>query len=110
MVEEMGGTHNLYFRYDATHLLVEVSRAPTVEHLTEKYKYVAANRKDVRVLQPAWLEAVRRLWMIGEKFNLQALEEEYKLPIFAGLSICITGFDHCKSRIIVGLSLGLQRI
>jgi DNA replication regulator DPB11 len=96
-----------------THLLVEVGRPPTVEHLTKKYKYVAANRKGVRVLQPAWLEAVRQLWMTGEKFNLQALEEEYKLPIFTGLSVCLTGFKEskdCKSRIMVGLSLGLQRI
>jgi DNA replication regulator DPB11 len=93
----MGGEHKLDLTSDVTHLLVEISEALTVVHLTAKYKYVAANREDVRVLQPAWLEAVRQSWMTGEKFNLQALEEEYKLPIFAGLSVCLTGFDDRKS-------------
>jgi DNA replication regulator DPB11 len=74
-------------------LLVEVGDALTAAHLTAKYKYVAINREDVRVLQPTWLEAVRRAWMTGEKFSLQALEEQYKLPIFAGLAVCLTGFD-----------------
>jgi DNA replication regulator DPB11 len=93
----MGGEHKLDLTSDVTHLLVEVSDAPTAAHLTAKYKYVAANREDVRVLPPAWLEAVRQSWMTGEKFNLQALEEEYKLPIFAGLSVCLTGFDDRES-------------
>lgn len=103
IVTEMGGEHKLDLTSDVTHLLVEVSDVPTVVHLTAKYKYVAANREDVRVLQPAWLEAVRQSWMTGEKFNLQALEEEYKLPIFAGLSVCLTGFEDCKSRVTIGL-------
>jgi len=107
----MGGKHSMALTSDVTHLLVEVGRSPTVKHLTKKYKYVAANCKDVRVLQPAWLEAVGQLWVTGEKFDLQALEEEYKLPIFTGLSVCLTGFKEskdCKSRMMVGLSLCLQ--
>lgn len=106
----MGGKHNLDLTSHVTHLLVGVSHAPTVEHLTEKYKRVAANGQDIQVLQPSWLEAVRQSWMTGEKFNLQDLEEEYKLPIFAGLWVCLTGFKDCKSRVMIGLSLGLQRI
>jgi DNA replication regulator DPB11 len=78
-------------------LLVEVGDALTAVHLTAKYKYVAANREDIRVLQPAWLEAVRQAWMTGEKFSVQALEARYKLPIFAGLAVCLTGFDNCES-------------
>lgn len=93
----MGGEHKLDLTSDVTHLLVGVSDALTAVHLTAKYKYVAANREDVRVLQPAWLEAVRQSWMTGEKFSLDALDERYKLPIFAGLSVCLTGFDDCKS-------------
>lgn len=94
---------------DVTHLLVEVSDALTAVHLTAKYKYVAANREDIRVLQPAWLEAVRQSWMTGEKFDLHALEEEYKLPTFAGLSICLTGFEDCEPMSWnVGVSSRLQ--
>jgi DNA replication regulator DPB11 len=103
----MGGEHKLDLTSDVTHLLVEVGNTLTAVHLTAKYKYVAANREDIRVLQPAWLEAVRQLWMTGDKFNLQALEEEYKLPIFAGLSVCLTGFDDRKSCAAHGLSSSL---
>ena len=106
----MGGEHKLDLTSDVTHLLVDVNDAPTIVHLTAKYKYVAANREDVRVLQPAWLEAVRQSWMTGEKFDLQALEEQYKLPLFAGLSVCLTGFEDRKSRGMVGLWLRLQRM
>lgn len=62
----MGGEHKLDLTSDVTHLLVGVSDALTAAHLTAKYKYVAANREDVRVLQPAWLEAVRQSWMTGK--------------------------------------------
>jgi hypothetical protein len=106
----MGGIHKLHLSSNVTHLLVEVTHAPTVAHLTVEYRYVAANHKDVRVLQPAWLGAVHQSWVTGRKFDLQALEEEHTLPIFAGLSVCLTGFKDCKSRVMVGLSLGLQRI
>jgi DNA replication regulator DPB11 len=105
----MGGEYKLDLTSDVTHLLVEVSDALTAVHLTAKYKYVAANREDIRVLQPAWLEAVRQSWMTGEKFDLHALEEEYKLPTFAGLSICLTGFEDCKPMSWnVGVSSRLQ--
>jgi DNA replication regulator DPB11 len=97
----MGGEHSLVLTSNVTHLLVEVSHAPTIEHLTSKYKYVAANRNDVRVLQSAWLEAVHRSWMTAKKFNLQALEKGYKLPIFAGFLVCLTGFEDCKSRVMI---------
>ncbi len=34
--------------------------------------------------------------MQGEDFNLEALEEEYRLPTLAGLRICVTGFEDCE--------------
>lgn len=97
IITELGGEHKLDLTSDVTHLLVEVGDTLTAVHLTAKYKYVAANREDVRVLQPAWLEAVRQAWMTGEKFSLQALEKQYKLPLFAGLAVCLTGFDDRES-------------
>jgi hypothetical protein len=81
---ETGGEHNADLTSYVTHRPVEVGLKEV--HLTEKYRHVAANREDV------------------------PLEKEYKLPIFAGLSVCLTGFNDCKSRVIVSLSLGLQNI
>ena len=84
----MGAEHKLDLTSDVTHLLVGDSNTP-------KYKYVAREREDVKVLNPDWLEAVRESWMTGDTFDLHALEEKYKLPVLAGLSVCVTGFDDC---------------
>lgn len=86
----MGAEHKLDLTSDVTHLLVGDSNTP-------KYQYVAREREDVKVLRPEWLEAVRESWMTGESFDLQALEDKFKLPVFAGLSVCVTGFDDRKS-------------
>jgi hypothetical protein len=53
--------------------------------------------------------AVSQSWMTVENFNLQDLEEKYKLPIFAGLWICLTGFKDCKSCARGGLVRGSAR-
>lgn len=82
----MGAEHKLDLTSDVTHLIVGDINTP-------KYKYVAREREDVKVLSPEWLEAVRQSWMTAEAFDLQELEEKYKLPVFAGLSVCVTGFD-----------------
>ena len=82
----MGATIKLDLTSDVTHLLVgEVN--------TSKYKFVARERVDVIVLKPEWIEAVRQSWMQGEDTDVRALEEQYKLLTFAGLSICLTGFE-----------------
>jgi DNA replication regulator DPB11 len=85
---QMGAEHKLDLTSDVTHLIVGDSN-------TLKYKYVARERDDVKVLQLAWVEAVRQAWMQGDDFNLEALEEEYRLPTLAGLKISVTGFEDC---------------
>lgn len=87
---QMGAEHKLDLTSDVTHLIVGDSNTP-------KYKYVAKEREDIKVLQLEWVEAVRQTWMRGDDVNLEALEEEYTLPTFAGLRICVTGFEDCKS-------------
>jgi hypothetical protein len=101
--------HTLNLTSRVTHLLVEVSDPPTTAHLTTKYEFVAAKRRGVRVLKPAWLEAVHQSWMAGKTINLQALEQEYTLPVFAGLSVCLTGFEDSKLLVLIGLPLDLQQ-
>jgi DNA replication regulator DPB11 len=104
----MGGVLTLDLTSDVTHLLVEVGSPPTTTHLTTKYKFVAANREGVRVLIPAWLGDVYRLWVAKKKINMRALERKYKLPIFAGLSVCLTGFEDSKLLVLIDLLLDLQ--
>lgn len=86
IASEMGATHKFDLTSDVTHLLVGEVNTP-------KYKFVARERADVIVLKPEWVEAVRQSWMQGEDTDIRALEEQYKLPAFAGVTICITGFE-----------------
>ncbi|CAI7582023.1 unnamed protein product [Penicillium pancosmium] len=89
--KEMGAIEQPDLTSDVTHLLVGATDSP-------KYKFVARERNDVLVLKPEWIEAVRELWMQDEDTDTQALEEEYKLPTFFGLTICITGFSDMAFR------------
>ncbi|KAF2743589.1 hypothetical protein M011DRAFT_451157 [Sporormia fimetaria CBS 119925] len=76
----------------------------TVTHLiagsvnSAKYRYVAKCREDVKVLSPAWLHALNKLWMKGGEPDIAAVEREHRLPIFYGLKICVTGFDNPEQR------------
>ena len=82
----MGATHKLDLTSDVTHLIVGDTDTP-------KYKYVAKERPDVKCLLPEWVDAVRQSWMEGGDTDVGALEVQYKLPTFAGLRICVTGFE-----------------
>lgn len=83
----MGATIKLDLTSDVTHLIVGNTSSA-------KYRYVAKAREDVKVLLPEWLDALRTLWMEGDDVDAAALEEQYRLPTFYGLKICLTGFDN----------------
>ena len=87
----MGAEHKLDLTSDVTHLLVGDTQTP-------KYQYVAREREDVKVVLPDWVLAVRESWMKDEAVNLNALEAQFRVPTFAGLRICITGFDDLEFR------------
>ncbi|KAH7083838.1 hypothetical protein FB567DRAFT_446512 [Paraphoma chrysanthemicola] len=89
---QMGATIKLDLTSDVTHLIVGSTDSA-------KYRYVAKSREDVKVLSPAWLEALREVWMEGDdNVDVAALEAEHRLPTFFGLKICLTGFDNPEQR------------
>lgn len=89
---QMGATIMLDLTSDVTHLIVGNTDSA-------KYRYVAKSREDVKVLSPAWLEALRQVWMQGhDHVDVAALEQEYRLPTLFGLKICLTGFDNPEHR------------
>lgn len=83
--EQMGAVHKYDLTSDVTHLVVGDTDTP-------KYKFVAKERLDVKCVKPGWLGAVREVWMSAGDPDVKALEEEYKLPPFFNLKICVTGF------------------
>ncbi|KAF3483384.1 BRCT domain-containing protein [Arthroderma uncinatum] len=88
---QMGAIHKFDLTSDVTHLIVGDINTP-------KYKYVAKERNDVKVLRAEWVEAVRSSWILGGDTDIRTLEVEYQLPPFFGLSICITGFEDMDFR------------
>lgn len=86
MASEMGAVHKFDLTSDVTHLIVGETNTP-------KYKYVAKERSDVKVLRPEWVEAVRSSWLLGDDTNLEDLDRKYQVPALAGLVLCLTGFD-----------------
>lgn len=87
----MGADHKLDLTADVTHLIVGSITTP-------KYKYVAKDRPDIKVLDPKWIEAVRASWMEGGDVDVEALEKEHRFPTFGGLQICVTGFGDVVQR------------
>jgi hypothetical protein len=83
----MGAQVKLDLTSDVTHLIVGNTNSA-------KYRYVAKAREDVKVLSPEWMHAVQKVWMAGEDVNTSKLEEQWTLPTFYGLKICLTGFDN----------------
>ncbi|KXT05484.1 hypothetical protein AC578_10978 [Pseudocercospora eumusae] len=90
VANQLGAVHKLDLTSDVTHLLVGDINTP-------KYKYVAKERPEVKVLQPEFIDKVNEAWRDGEDLTaekLQSLEEQHRIPTFASLHICITGFEH----------------
>ncbi|GME28725.1 brct domain-containing protein [Neofusicoccum parvum] len=88
---EMGAAHKYDLTSDVTHLVVG--------HIdTHKYKYVAKERPDVKVVTPKWVAAVRESWLQGGETDVEKLEEEHRVPTFFDLRICITGFEELSQR------------
>ncbi len=84
--EQMGAQHKYDLTSEVTHLIVG-------DYDTPKYRYVAKERPDVKILRAEWVEEIRGLWIEDQSIDLEALERRYTLQTFATLKICMTGFD-----------------
>ena len=82
----MGAVHKLDLTSDVTHLVVGETDTP-------KYRFVARERPDVKCILASWIEAVRASWLQGGATDIEDLGRAHKLPTFAGLRLCVTGFD-----------------
>ncbi|POS84026.1 hypothetical protein EPUL_005711, partial [Erysiphe pulchra] len=90
--EQMGALHHLDLTRDVTHLIIG-------SYDTLKYKYVARNRQDILPMTPAWIEAIRDLWIADEEIDLEAMERKYKLPTFHSLKFSMTGCEEPAERL-----------
>jgi hypothetical protein len=87
----MGAIHKFDLTSDVTHLIIGDVDTP-------KYKYVAKERPDVKVVLPSFVDAVRQVWIEGGDVALGRLEVEHRAPTLFGLKICLTGFENQSVR------------
>jgi DNA replication regulator DPB11 len=85
-VEQMGAQHKYDLTSEVTHLIVG-------DNTTDKYKYVARERPDIKVITLDWISAIRELWIQDLAIEVDQLERDHAYPTFAGLRICMTGFE-----------------
>jgi DNA replication regulator DPB11 len=85
-VEQMGAQHKYDLTSEVTHLIVG-------DNTTDKYKYVARERPDIKVIMLEWVSAVLDPWIRGLPIAMDLLERLYTYPTFSGLKICMTGFE-----------------
>ncbi|PPJ57217.1 hypothetical protein CBER1_02779 [Cercospora berteroae] len=91
MAIQMGAIHKLDLTSEVTHLIVGCITTP-------KYRYVAKERPDIKVLAPEFVESVRDAWIEGGEVEVHTFEEEHRLKTFAGLELCLTGFSDVAQR------------
>ncbi|GAB1743860.1 hypothetical protein NU219Hw_g911t2 [Hortaea werneckii] len=89
--QELGAEFKLDLTCDVTHLIVGCITTP-------KYRYVAKERPDIKVLRREWLDAVKEEWKKGGEVDVEGLEESLRLPPFFNLKVCITGFEDMEQR------------
>ncbi|KAI7222166.1 hypothetical protein KC333_g1331 [Hortaea werneckii] len=89
--QELGAEFKLDLTCDVTHLIVGCITTP-------KYRYVAKERPDIKVLRREWLDAVKEEWKKGGEVDVEGLEDSLRLPPFFNLKVCITGFEDMEQR------------
>nr|OQO23490.1 hypothetical protein B0A51_08930 [Rachicladosporium sp. CCFEE 5018] len=94
LATEMGAAHRLDLTGDVTHLLVG-------DINTSKYKYVAKQRPDIKVLHPDWVMAILQIWTAGTDVDVAGLDKKFQLPALSGLKISVTGFIDTDERLAI---------
>lgn len=79
----MGGIHYSDLMSDVTYLIVG-------DRKTDKYNYCIRNRHDVKFLKPDAILKVYELWLSGEESKDLLDINNYLLPVFSGLVVCMS--------------------
>ncbi|KAL6450684.1 rad4 S-M checkpoint control protein rad4 [Candida maltosa Xu316] len=92
-IEALGGTNYNDLMTDVNYLIVG-------DRETEKYQFCIKNRSDIVFLAPEAILTVHKHWINGEDESSDLLKlENYKLPIFAGMSVCLSRIGLSTSQI-----------
>lgn len=82
----MGAQHIYDLTSQVTHLIVG-------EYDTPKYRYVARERSDIKVILPSFIDELSERWKADQRFDFAQLQQEHMRLALADLKISLTGFE-----------------
>ncbi|KIY66758.1 hypothetical protein CYLTODRAFT_491227 [Cylindrobasidium torrendii FP15055 ss-10] len=85
--KELGAQTENSFMTHVTHLIADT-------HGSDKYK--CAVRHAVPIMLSTWITECYEVWLRGDDVDLQKSLTKYRLPVFTGLVLCISGFEDTK--------------
>ncbi|CAK5275873.1 unnamed protein product [Mycena citricolor] len=86
---ELGASSVSAFTDRVTHLVAEAPGGP---------KYQCALERKIPILQPSWILESHRIWQHGDDVDLDESVAIHRLPIFSGVTLCISGITDLVRR------------
>ncbi|KAH7928309.1 hypothetical protein BV22DRAFT_1083119 [Leucogyrophana mollusca] len=86
---ELGATTTSDFTDRVTHLLANAHGGP---------KYMCALERKIPIMRPEWITESYDIWLRGDDVDLHESIEKYRLPIFSGVILSLSGIDDMDRR------------
>ncbi|KAJ7886140.1 hypothetical protein B0H14DRAFT_3856655 [Mycena olivaceomarginata] len=86
---ELGATSVSAFTDRVTHLVAEDHGGA---------KYLCALERKIPILLPSWITESHRIWQRGDDVDLAASVAKHRLPVFSGITLCISGVPDIVQR------------
>ncbi|EGN99365.1 hypothetical protein SERLA73DRAFT_90716 [Serpula lacrymans var. lacrymans S7.3] len=86
---ELGATSNSDFTDKVTHLIASDHGGA---------KYMCAIERKIPIMRPEWIHDAYEVWLRGDDVELQDNLEKYRLPVFSGVILSLSGIDDIPRR------------
>ncbi|KAJ7123099.1 hypothetical protein C8R44DRAFT_919020 [Mycena epipterygia] len=93
---ELGATSVSAFTDRVTHLVAEAHGGA---------KYLCALERKIPILTPAWIIESHRIWQHGDDVDLVQSVAAHRLPVFSGVTLCISGITDIVRRTQINKAL-----
>ncbi|KAF5359827.1 hypothetical protein D9756_002948 [Leucocoprinus leucothites] len=87
---ELGATHVSAFTDRVTHLIAETHGGA---------KYMCALERKIPIMKPSWVEESYDIWLRGDDVDYEESLKPHRLPIFAGVVLCLSGITDVDRRV-----------
>ncbi|KAJ7137826.1 hypothetical protein C8R44DRAFT_337819 [Mycena epipterygia] len=93
---ELGATSVSAFTDRVTHLVAEAHGGA---------KYLCALERKIPIMTPAWITESHRIWQHGDDVDLAQSVAAHRLPVFSGVTLCISGITDIVRRTKINKAL-----